>query len=215
MDRLAQRDRPFQAAAVIGQRFDLALLRNLIDKPDYVCDGLISNALVLPDEGDFLFAHALIKEGAYSSLLRSRRRELHLQAAEWFAEQDLTLNAQHLDRAEDAGAADAYLRAASSQRAAFHVDAALELARIHHLRGNIFFPLGNIHGCREEHERGLGFAQRSGSPEAEARALGGLADAAYAQGKMRSAFELFSCCVALSQQHGFGRIEVANRSMVG
>jgi predicted ATPase len=77
MDRLAQRDRQaFQAAAVIGQRFDLALLRHLIDRPDYVCDGLISNALVLPDEDDFLFAHALIKEGAYSSLLRSRRREL-------------------------------------------------------------------------------------------------------------------------------------------
>jgi tetratricopeptide (TPR) repeat protein len=86
-----------------------------------------------------------------------------------------------------------------------------ELARIHHLRGNIF----NIDGCREEHERGLGFAQRSGSPEAEARALGGLADAAYAQGKMRSAFYHFSRCVGLSQQHGFGRIEVANRSMVG
>jgi class 3 adenylate cyclase/tetratricopeptide (TPR) repeat protein len=307
MDRLAQRDRQaFQAAAVIGQRFDLALLRHLIDKPDYVCDGLISNALVLPEGDDFLFAHALIQEGAYSSLLRSRRRELHLQAAKWFADQDLTLHAQHLDRAEDAGAASAYLRAAGAQRAAFHVDAALrlanrglevaqadgdrhaliclkgelqrdlgdiassvttyrlaitaspnevalcraqlglaeglrvsegleealdllkeaqrtaerhdmvaELARIHHLRGNIFFPLGNIHGCREEHERGLGFAQRSGSPEAEARALGGLADAAYARGKMRSAFELFSRCVALSQQHGFGRIEVANRSMVG
>src|SRR4029077_20984023 len=112
MDRLAQRDRPFQAAAVIGQRFDLALLRNLIDKPDYVCDGLISNALVLPDEGDFLFSHALIKEGAYSSLLRSRRRELHLQAAEWFADRDLTLHAQHLDRAEDDRAPQAYLQAA-------------------------------------------------------------------------------------------------------
>ena len=81
--------------------------------------------------------------------------------------------------------------------------------------GQYLFPLGNIDGCREEHERGLGFARRSGSPEAEARALGGLADAAYAQGKMRSAFDHFSRCVALSQQHGFGRIEVANRSMVG
>jgi hypothetical protein len=65
MDRLAQRDRQaFQAAAVTGQRFDLALLRHLIDKPDYVCDGLISNALVLPEGDDFLFAHALIQEGA-------------------------------------------------------------------------------------------------------------------------------------------------------
>ena len=77
------------------------------------------------------------------------------------------------------------------------------------------FRMGNIEGCREEHERGLGYARRSGSPEAEARALGGLADAAYAQGRMRTAFEYFSRCVALSREHGFGRIEVANRSMVG
>ncbi|MBV9522639.1 MAG: AAA family ATPase, partial [Alphaproteobacteria bacterium] len=41
MDRLTQRDRrAFQAASVIGQRFDLALLRRLADMPDYVCDGL-------------------------------------------------------------------------------------------------------------------------------------------------------------------------------
>jgi hypothetical protein len=32
---------------------------------------------------------------------------------------------------------------------------------------------------------------------------------------MRSAFEYFSRCVTLSRTHGFGRIEVANRSMVG
>jgi tetratricopeptide (TPR) repeat protein len=90
-----------------------------------------------------------------------------------------------------------------------------ELARLHHLRGNIFFPMGNIEGCREEHERGLEYAARSGSPEAEARALGGLADAAYAQGRMRTAFDYFSRCVALCRKHGFGCIEVANRSMVG
>jgi class 3 adenylate cyclase/tetratricopeptide (TPR) repeat protein len=307
MDRLTTPDRrAFQAAAVIGQRFDLALLRRLVGLPDYACDGLIGNALVLPEGEDFLFAHALIQEGAYSSLLRSRRRELHLQAAEWFADQDPTLHAQHLDRAEDDRAPQAYLRAATVQRAAYRADAAVrlvdrgleiarvdtdrhaliclkgelqrdlgdiassvatyrlaivasrddvalcqaqlgladglrvseglaealnlldeakqsaerhdmvpELAYLHHLRGNIFFPLGNIDGCREEHELGLGYARRLGSPEAEARALGGLADAAYAQGKMRSAFEHFSSCVALSRKHGFGRIEVANRSMVG
>ena len=90
-----------------------------------------------------------------------------------------------------------------------------DLARLHHLRGNIYFPMGNIEGCRIEHERGLNYAKRSGSAEAEARALGGLADAAYAQGKMRTAFDYFSRCVDLCQQHGFGRIEVANRSMVG
>jgi tetratricopeptide (TPR) repeat protein len=90
-----------------------------------------------------------------------------------------------------------------------------ELARLHHLRGNILFPLGKIEGCREEHERGLAYARRTASPEAEARAFGGLADAAYAQGRMRTAFGHFSRCVELSREHGFGRIEVANRSMAG
>jgi class 3 adenylate cyclase/tetratricopeptide (TPR) repeat protein len=307
MDRLTGSDRrAFQAAAVIGQRFSLRLLRHLADDPDYVCDGLINNALVLPEGDDFLFAHALIQEGAYSSLLRSARRDLHRRAAEWFQGRDPVLYAQHLDRAEDDRAPRAYLEAAMAQRADYHIDAALrladrglqiargdadrfamiclcgelqrdlgdiissiasyrlavaatadetglcraqiglaeglrvseglaeaielleraqrvaeqrdmvsELARLHHLRGNIFFPIGNIEGCRDEHERGLGYAMRSGSPEAEARALGGLADAAYAQGKMRTAFDYFSRCVLLCQQHGFGRIEVANRSMVG
>ncbi len=307
MDRLAPLDRQaFQAASVIGQRFDLTLLRHLVGGPDYACDGLLSHALVLPEGDGFLFAHALIKEGAYSSLLRARRRELHRLAAGWFAPHDPVLRAQHLDRAEDASAPKAYLDAATALRAGYHADTALqlaerglaivsdpaerhnlaclkgelqrdlgeiaasiltyreavavapdetsrcraeiglaeglrvsegladalelleqaqqvaerhdlvpELARLYHLRGNILFPLGKIERCREAHEQGLVYAQRLGSPEAEARALGGLADAAYAQGRMRSAFDYFSRCVALSHEHGFGRIEVANRSMVG
>ncbi len=307
MDRLTSTDREaFQAAAVIGQRFGLPLLRRLIDAPDYVCHGLVANALVLPEGEDFLFAHALIQESAYSTLLRARRRELHRIAADWFATTDPVLRAQHLDRAEDERAPQAYLDAALAQRTAYFTEAALrlvergldiaqtdqdrhaltcfkgelqrdlgdiaasivtyraavaatpgeatlcqaylglaeglrvneglaealtlldaaqqvaqrldsvpELARLHHLRGNILFPLGRIDECRTEHERGLTYARRLGSAEAEARALGGLADAAYAQGRMRTAFEHFGQCVALSREHGFGRIEVANRSMAG
>jgi class 3 adenylate cyclase/tetratricopeptide (TPR) repeat protein len=309
MDRLAARDRvAFQAAAVIGQRFDLALLRQLTGDPGYACDGLLVNALVLPEGEEFLFAHALIQESAYSTLLRARRRELHLRAAEWFEQSDLTLHAQHLDRAEDERAPQAYLDAAAAQRAAHRFEAALrlaergieiarsdpqrhalscckgelqrdlgdiagsiatyrtalaaatdddarcrcrcqlglaeglrvsegldealavlaqtqeiaerenrlaELASLHYLRGNILFPLGRIDACSAEHERGLAYARRLGLPEAEARALGGVADAAYAQGRMRSAFHHFSECVTMSRAHGFGRIEVANRSMQG
>jgi class 3 adenylate cyclase/tetratricopeptide (TPR) repeat protein len=307
MDRLSARDRDaFQIAAVIGQRFALGLLRHLMRAPDYTCANLIANALAIPEGEDFLFAHALIQEGAYSSMLRTRRRELHVRAAEWYSEGDLTLCAQHFDRADDERAAKAYLRAAAAQRSSYHIEAALrlasrgseiagdaadrhaliclkgelqrdlgniassvlsyrealkaspdgiarcqaqiglaeglrvseglnealhlleqaqetgekheltgELARIHHLRGNIYFPLGNIDGCKDEHERGFVYARRLNSPEAEARALGGLADAAYAQGRMRSAFEYFSQCVSLSREYGFGKIEVANRSMIG
>jgi class 3 adenylate cyclase/tetratricopeptide (TPR) repeat protein len=307
MDRLEPIDRQaFQAASIIGQRFELSIVRHLIGVSDYVCNGLIGHALVLPEGDGFLFGHALIQEGAYSSLLRARRRELHRAAAEWFAGQDPALHAQHLDRAEDERAPQAYLEAAAAQRSAYNADAGLrlvergleiarseherhslmclkgevqrdlgnipasvavyreaiaaapdevgrcraqiglaeglrvseglaealelldaaqqtaerhelvpELARLHHLRGNIFFPLGNIEGCREEHERGLGYARRSGTPEAEARSLGGLADAAYAQGRMRTAFAHFHRCCELSHENGFGRIEVSNRSMVG
>ncbi|MBP0592221.1 AAA family ATPase [Paraburkholderia sp. LEh10] len=307
MDRLAPCDRlAFQAASVIGQRFGIALLRRLIDEPGYDCGTLVANALVLPEGEDYLFAHALIQESAYSTLLRARRRELHRRAAEWFAGTDPVLRAQHLDRAEDERAPQACLDAAVAQHASHFTESALrfterglaiartaperhalmcfkgelqrdlgdieasiatyrlaadaapddagrcvaqlglaeglrvneglsealalldaaqqtaeredrlnDLARLHHLRGNILFPLGRIDACRSEHERGLAYARRLGLPEAEARALGGIADAAYAQGRMRTAFEHFSRCVELSREHGFGQIEVANRSMKG
>jgi hypothetical protein len=77
--------------------------------------------------------------------------------------QELTL--QILERAEAAAVAH---------------DLAPELARLHHLRGNLHFMLGNLAGCREQHERALEHAGRAGSPELEARALSGLGDAAWA-----------------------------------
>ncbi|MEE8500818.1 MAG: hypothetical protein V3S27_09620, partial [Kiloniellales bacterium] len=46
-------------------------------------------------------------------------------------------------------------------------------------------------------------------------ALGGLADAEYARGRMRTANGHFRQCIALCREHGFGRIEVANLCMLG
>lgn len=307
MDALQGPDKlALQAASVLGQRFDLPTLRHLLVDPRYDCAALVAHALVLPDGATFLFAHALVQEGVYSSLLKARRRELHLRAAEWFLDGDPVLHAQHLDRADDDAAARAYAIAAESQREGFHGEQALalaerglaiavgpvdryeltclrgalldglgstvdsiaayraalqlafddathcraaiglasglrisdelgealevldtaqaaairigsaaDLARIHHLRGNIYFPQGRIESCREEHEAGLRHARETGSPEAEARSLGGLGDAVYAQGRMRSAFEYFSSCVGLARAHGLVRVEVANRPMVG
>jgi tetratricopeptide (TPR) repeat protein len=84
---------------------------------------------------------------------------------------------------------------------------------VHFLRGNLFFPRGNIQGVLDEHEKSLRFATASGSVELEAAALGGLGDAEYVRGRMLTAGERFRACVALSREHGFGRIEVANRPM--
>jgi class 3 adenylate cyclase/tetratricopeptide (TPR) repeat protein len=307
MDQLAPADRKaLQVAAIIGQRFSLAALRGILDEPKYEPEGLIRVFLVRPAGGEFLFAHALIRDAAYGSLLKTTRRELHRRAAAWFAGSDPTLTAEHLDRAEDASAPAAYLAAATAQAAAYRFERALELARrglelaqapadafsltllrgeflldmgevaeagtayrealskapddlarcraqigmaaamrmsdqykpalaelaaaepiaeargltrelasIHHLRGNLYFPLGNIEGCIEEHELALKFARQADWQEGVARTLGGLGDGHYLGGRMASAHDQFTRCVKLCQAHGFGRVEVANRHMIG
>jgi class 3 adenylate cyclase/tetratricopeptide (TPR) repeat protein len=307
LDRLDALDKQaIVAASVLGQRFSLAPLRYLIGSPHYDLGGLIAHFLIRPEANDYLFAHALVQEGVYSSLLKSRRAELHRKAAEWYENQDQVLCAQHLDRADDPGAALAYRRATELEVAALRFDSALvmadrgialaaeprtrfelmcmraealrnmgatgesiaafeaglasavdnaqrcrawigmaagmriadrqkqaleilveaekaadefdldvERAQIHNLRGNLYFPLGRIEECLAEHEKSLTFARKAGSAEGEALALGGLGDGYYLRGHMRSACERFQGCVDLCRKHGYGRIEVANRHMVG
>lgn len=89
----------------------------------------------------------------------------------------------------------------------------VERARAHFLRGNVLFPRGEIEGCVREHEAALALAKRAGSADLEAAALGGLGDAEYMIGRMKSAHERFSACVEVSRAHGLGRIEVANLPM--
>jgi len=89
-----------------------------------------------------------------------------------------------------------------------------ELARIHHLRGNLYFPLGNVTGCLEEHEQALLYAQKTGDTENEARALSGLGDAHYSRGRMRTSLGHFRRCIELSKQHDYLHIAVGNQYMV-
>ena len=130
MDQLAREDKQaLQAAAVLGQRFELQALRFLISSPAYECHGLIEHHLVRPEGPLFLFAHALIQEGAISSLLKRQRSDLHRQAAEWYSSRDAVLHAEHLDQAGEAGATQAYLEAAIEQSGFFRTERALQLAR--------------------------------------------------------------------------------------
>lgn len=129
MDRLPDADKQaLQAASVIGQCFAPDLLRHLLDDPNYSCTPLIEHYLVYPHGEDYLFAHALIQEGVYAALLKTRRHELHRRAADWFSNSDLVLQAEHLDRAEDPAAARAYIEAAREQAQLFHLDQSLKLA---------------------------------------------------------------------------------------
>ena len=305
MDRLPPLDRrASQAASVIGQQFSGDVLGHLLDAPGYDCAELVTHYLVRPEGTDYLFTHALIREALYSSMVKRRRHTLHRRAADWYAERDATLLAEHLDRAEDPAAARAYLAAAQSEMGHYHYERArklverglevgaggdafdlrcllgdilaalgeiaasiaayrealaqaseeaqrchawiglaagmrvsddydgalaaldeaealatggdltLERARLHHLRGNIFFPLGDLAACGEQHRLALECATRVGSAELEAQALSGLGDECYGRGHMRSAHGYFRRCLDLCRVGGFGRIEVANLPML-
>lgn len=307
MDRLAPGDKSaMQAAAVLGQRFALDALRWLIDDPAYDCRLLVEQYLVRRHGGEFLFCHALIRDGAYASLLHARQRRLHARAAEWFEQRDVALAAEHFERAGDARATAAYLAAsnaaalklryqsaldlaergralaagrgerfallmagarwllelgrardaidactaalalaegpaeqaqaliasAAGMRIVDHIEQglavleraeplaraagqSLELSRLHHLRGNLLFPVGRLEECLREHRLALEHARAAGSPEAKAVARGGLGDAYYLRGHMRSAHRQFQRCVALSRAQGYGRLEVTVLPMVG
>jgi class 3 adenylate cyclase/tetratricopeptide (TPR) repeat protein len=130
VDQLQASDRrALQAAAVIGQRFTLDILRQLIGDSAYRCDVLVERGLVRTIDEGFLFAHALIRDGVYRLLLRAARHELHLAAATWYEARDPILHAEHLDLAGDKRASSAMLRAARAMQARYDYDRALQLSR--------------------------------------------------------------------------------------
>lgn len=306
VDRLSVKNKQaLQASSVLGQRFSLEVLRFLIDDPEYDPEELVIHYLIRPIENDYIFAHALVWEGVYSSVLRRRKKELHERAAAWFSEKDLTLYAEHLEHAQNPAATRAHIEAARSLMRSLHFENALlsidrgiaiasqqqeiydlymlkgqclreigmpadsiaayqkalqtslldidkcraqiglaaamrvidkydkalayladaediarasnltyELSQIHNIRGNLYFPLGKIDGCLEQHRLALGTARLADSPECEARALSGLGDAYYSQGRMITSLKYFRQCIDLCRNHGLGRIKVENQYMV-
>ncbi|TDQ83440.1 putative ATPase [Dongia mobilis] len=129
LDQLPESERlALQAASVLGQHFDAADLALLLERPAFDPAPMLRRQLLRPVAGGYLFAHALVHHGIYSTLTRERRRALHNRAAGLFAERDPVLHAEHLDRAEAAGAALAYARAAENEAARYHLDLAKRLA---------------------------------------------------------------------------------------
>jgi predicted ATPase/class 3 adenylate cyclase len=88
-----------------------------------------------------------------------------------------------------------------------------DLARIHHLRGNIYFPLGRMDKCLAQHKASLRFAQKAASIEDEARAFGGIGDGYYMSGSMLEAHDYFERCISLCQRHRLDAIEISYRPM--
>lgn len=103
----------------------------------------------------------------------------------------------------------------SAEAAARNFDRPAELAEVHYLKGNLYFPLGRFEECLREHELSRDIARNAGLLEKEARALGGLGDAYYQRGRMITAERHFDSCVRICQEHQFDQIEVAYLSMRG
>jgi tetratricopeptide (TPR) repeat protein len=89
-----------------------------------------------------------------------------------------------------------------------------QLASIHHLRGNLLFPLGNVAACMGEHEKSLSYAREVNDTKSECQALSGLGDASYSRGLMLTAHKYYTQCVKRARQHGLVDIEAGNYYMV-
>jgi class 3 adenylate cyclase/tetratricopeptide (TPR) repeat protein len=90
LDRLAGVKEVAQMGAVIGREFSFELFQSVFDLPSELLTGslqtLVAADLIVgrgrPPNAVYSFKHALVQDAAYSSLLRDRRRALHLQVAE-------------------------------------------------------------------------------------------------------------------------------------
>ena len=137
IDRLGAAKEIVQIAAVIGRGFSYTLLREIAGKPDDVLgaalDRVVESELIsatgVRSEATYVFKHVMVRDTAYSSLLKSRRRELHGAVAraltEKFAsraEAEPEVLAYHLtEAAQSEPAAAAWQQAAdrSAARGAF------------------------------------------------------------------------------------------------
>jgi class 3 adenylate cyclase/tetratricopeptide (TPR) repeat protein len=285
LDRAASVRDVVQVGACIGRQFSRELLAAVLalDAPT------VSTALrrlevagLLFHTGtqqnvSFAFKHALVRDVAYNSLLKSGRKVIHARIAEALAKSGDDVQsapevvAHHYmeagnfqqaasywcQAAERAGAhyanheaiahcrngltalshmpsdtertrlelalriglaaglritdrlSEALAELATAEGIATESEHPLELSRIHHLRGNIYYPMGRIKRCFSEHEAARRYARNAGATEEEARALGGLGDAHFLAGRIQQAHQHFEDCVALARANGLLLTEVA------
>jgi len=113
---------------------------------------------------------------------------------------------------EDLAAEDALIDAALPE--AHAVGAQAQQAALHYLKGNLYFPKGDVARSREHHTQAMELARQAGAARLQAQALSGLGDSYYAEGLMATANEHFERCLQLCSAHGLRDIEASNRFML-
>ena len=124
IDGLGPRERHvLQVGSIIGKEFDLAILQTVVaEEPDVLqaglkrlCDAELLQAGDVVDEPAYRFRHPLLQEVAYTTQLRSRRRELHAAVAQ-------AIERIRIDRTDEYAALVAHHLEEAGERnlAAFH-----------------------------------------------------------------------------------------------
>jgi tetratricopeptide (TPR) repeat protein/transcriptional regulator with XRE-family HTH domain len=190
VDGLApQHARALRMAAVLGNRFDLALLRSALGAPDYEPQAGGRNGLLRPaGAGVYMFVHDLVMHCVLESIEPGQMRRLHRAAAAAYRERDAALCAHHLYRADDPGALEMMLRAIRERLSSHQYEAALVLTAECHafdstsyssfalalLRAHAVAGMGRAPAAREAYQTALMLA---GRPQDRIDAVVGLATA--------------------------------------
>jgi class 3 adenylate cyclase len=133
IDRLGAAKEIVQIAAVIGRGFSYTMLREIAGKPDNVLgaalERVVESELISArgerSEATYVFKHVMVRDTAYGSLLKSRRRELHRAVAQALiekfaprAEAEPEVLAYHLTEAGQGDPAAAAWKQAADRSAA-------------------------------------------------------------------------------------------------
>ena len=97
LDRLVTTKEVAQIGSVIGREFSFELLLGLSKWPrkdlEEALSELVQTGLATthgqPPHSTYIFKHALVQDAAYASLLRERRRTIHLDLAELFERENI------------------------------------------------------------------------------------------------------------------------------
>ncbi|AMD01604.1 ATP-binding protein [Halomonas chromatireducens] len=175
LDQLTDLDRRAMCiAAVMGQRFSLASLQEVLGQADYQPELPQRYSLVRPlEEGSYRFVHDLILQGIYEGIPKIQRDRLHLRLAELYGDAEPGLRARHLHRARSLEAPSAFLQAVAAEMARYRHEEALALLkqcrsidyapkdeyRLMLLQGQVAMATGHIQAAREHFEAARVFAR--------------------------------------------------------
>jgi len=213
LDRLSAIDKKaIQAASVLGQRVNIELVHHLVEDATITPDRLVERNLLRPQGEDYLFAHALVRDAVYASLLSTTRQALHNKAAKWYSRRDLSLHAEHLALAGAPEAAGAFIAAADEKLKKYHYQTALALIRrgvevpgadnekgkLLLMQGDAYLDLGQMANARQAYETALATIS---NPLDRCLALVGLAGIMRVTDDLDGALAQLEAAQTIAQQH--------------